>query len=85
MPLFVISFVKPLITSCQICHFPKNPQLSTCHVLSSDLNIWPNSWWIFGTLNIFLAKFAFIAFRLSLLDGFITTVKFGKAFVYAIS
>ena len=49
MPLFVISFVnflkmfvKPLITSCQICHF-----------LSSHLNIWPNPWWIFGILAIF--------------------------------
>ena len=64
MPLFVISFVKPLITSCQICYFPKNRQLSTCHVLSSDLNIWPNSWLIFGILAtaFFLpTKFAFIA------------------------
>ena len=49
MPLFVISFVnflktfvKPWITSYQICHF-----------LSSHLNIWPNPWWIFGILAIF--------------------------------
>ena len=60
MPLFVTSFVKfskifvkPLITSCQICHFPKNRQLSTCHFLSSHFNIWPKPWWIFGILVIF--------------------------------
>ena len=35
-------FVKPLITSCQICPF-----------LSAHLNIWPNPWWIFGILDIF--------------------------------
>ena len=52
--------MKPLITSCQIrhlrkiCHCPKNRQLSTCPFLSSHLNIWPNPWWIFGTLTIFV-------------------------------
>ena len=63
LPLFIISlwiFVKPLITSCQIrhrrkiCHCPKNRQLSTCPFLSSHLNIWPNPWWMFGTLTIFV-------------------------------
>ena len=63
MPLFVISlqiFVKPSITSCQIRHLrkifhgPKNRQLSTLPFLSSHLNIWPNPWWMFGTLAIFL-------------------------------
>ena len=63
MPLFVISlkiFVKSLITSCQIhhprkiCHCPKNRQLSTCPFLSPHLNIWPNPWWIFGALAIFV-------------------------------
>ena len=63
MPLFVISlkiFIKPLITSCQIhhprkiCHCPKNRQLSTFPSLSSHLNIWPNPWWIFGALAIFV-------------------------------
>ena len=47
LPLFVISleiFVKPLITSCQICHrrkiflCPKNRQLSTCPFLSFFLS-----------------------------------------------
>ena len=27
--------------------------MSTSHFLSSHLNIWPNPWWIFGTLVIF--------------------------------
>ena len=29
-------------------------QLSTCPFLSSHLNIWPNPWWIFGRLTIFV-------------------------------
>ena len=61
MPLFVI-FVQPLITSCQIrhlrkiCQCPKNQQ-STSPFLSSHLNIWPNPWWIFGTLVLFVKIF----------------------------
>ena len=65
-----MSSVKPFITSCQsryfchICHFCKNRQPSTCHFLSSHLNIWPNPWWIFAILAI-LAEICL--YRLNLL------------------
>ena len=65
-----MSFVKPFITSCQsryfchICHFCKNRQPSTCHFLSSHLNIWPNPWWIFAILAILAEIFLY---RLNLL------------------
>ena len=55
-----MSFTKAFITSCQsryfrkICRFCKKRQLSTCHFLSSHLNISPNPWWIFGILAIFV-------------------------------
>ena len=59
-PFFAMSFGKPFITSCQsryfrqICHSCKNRHLTTCQFLSFHLNIWPNPWWMFGTLTIFV-------------------------------
>lgn len=64
----VLTFLQPLIPSCQIRHFrktghlPKNRQLSTCLFVSSNLNIWPNLWWILAC-SLFLPKFSF--FRLN--------------------
>ena len=97
-PFFAMSFGKPFITSCQsryfrqICHSCKNRHLTTCQFLSFHLNIWPNPWWMFGTLTIFveiclLSIFPSLSPHLrfyQIVDGFLLNSPFSR-FVVSLS